>query len=169
MERIDTPTRMTDEATALASWLDFHRAMVARTCAGLTESASRRAPLPASPLMSPAGLVSHLIDNEQWWFEAVLHDGPDRSRAADDDPDADWVPPAGATMAELLDRYDAQCAHSRELVGGLDLSFLARREPDAAAGPYTLRWIVLHMIEETARHNGHLDIVRELIDGARGD
>lgn len=169
MERQDPAYDAPDRA-ALDQWLDYHRATVRVKCVGLAEPAARRAPLPTSPLMSPAGLVSHLADNEQWWFEAVLHDGPDLGRETDDNPDADWIPPAEMTLPELLDWYDERCARSRELTAGLDLSYVARRELDSTGHrPITLRWIYLHMIEETARHNGHLDIVRELIDGVTGD
>lgn len=166
MERTD-PATDADEPAALAQWLDYHRATVRLKCAGLEESMARRAPVATSPLLSPAGLVAHLTDNEQYWFEAVLHDGP-RFAQDDDDPDADWIAPSGVGLAELLDRYDAQCAHSRNLVAGLDLSFVARREVEPGTAPMTLRWIYLHMIEETARHNGHLDLVRELLDGVTG-
>lgn len=166
MERAEPVTDAGDRL-ALAQWLDYHRATVRLKCAGLDEMFARQAPLRTSPLLSPAGLVAHLSDNEQYWFEAVLHDGP-RIAADDDDPDADWVAPEGMSLAQLLDRYDAQCAHSRELVAGLELSFVARRQVGAGGRPMTLRWIQLHMIEETARHNGHLDIVRELLDGSTG-
>jgi hypothetical protein len=166
MERADPVTDAGDR-TALEQWLDYHRATVRLKCAGLDEMFARQAPVRTSPLLSPAGLVAHLTDNEQYWFEAVLHDGP-RIAADDDDPDADWVAPEGMLLPELLDRYDAQCARSRELTAGLDLSFVARRQVDPGGRPMTLRWIYLHQIEETARHNGHLDIVRELLDGATG-
>jgi uncharacterized damage-inducible protein DinB len=169
VERVD-PVADAPERAALDEWLDFHRATVRVKCAGLTDEAGTRHPVPTSPLLSPAGLVSHLIDTEQWWFEAVLHDGPDLSRWSPEDPDRDWIPPDGVGLARLLDTYDERCARSRELAAGLDLSFTARREVEQGAGrPVTLRWIVLHMIEETARHNGHLDVVRELIDGVRGE
>ena len=168
MERID-PTTDAGERAALDQWLDYHRATVRAKCAGLDGAAAFRAPIVTSPLMSAAGLVTHLADNEQWWFEAILHDGPDLSRASAENPDGDWIPPEGATLAQLLDEYDERCARSRHLVAELDLDFVARRELDDSSKPRTLRWIYLHMIEETARHNGHLDIVRELIDGAKGD
>lgn len=165
MERADPATDAGDRP-ALDQWLDYHRATVRLKCTGLDELFARQAPVRTSPLLSPAGLVAHLTDNEQYWFEAVLHDGP--RLADDDDPDADWVAPEGVSLAELLDRYDAQCARSRELTAGLDLSFVARRAVGSGDRPRTLRWIYLHQIEETARHNGHLDVVRELLDGTTG-
>ena len=70
-------------------------------------------------------------------------------------------------LAQLLDEYDAQCVRSREIVAGLELDVRVRVFPPDTE-PVTLRWILLHMIEETSRHNGHLDLLRELADGVKG-
>jgi hypothetical protein len=70
-------------------------------------------------------------------------------------------------IAQLLDEYEAQCARYRDLVASLDLDTPSKR-PVRDAGPVTLRWILFHLVEETARHNGHLDILRELTDGVTG-
>lgn len=147
----------------LNAFLDAHRATVRIKCDGLSEVDAHRVVLP-SPLMTMAGLVSHLRWNEHSWFETCLLGEPDRGPWTDEDPDAemrvDDVP-----LAQLLDEYEAQCARSREIVAGLDLDV---REKTDTADPVTLRWILHHMIEETARHNGHMDIIRELLDGVTG-
>jgi uncharacterized damage-inducible protein DinB len=155
-----------DERTMLNAFLDSHRATVRIKCEGLAEADAHRAVLP-SPLMTMAGLVSHLRWVEADWFATCLLGEPDRGPWTDEDPDAemrvDDVP-----LAQLLDEYDAQCARSREIAASLDLDVREKGELPDGAEPATLRWILHHMIEETARHNGHLDIIRELVDGTTG-
>jgi hypothetical protein len=70
-------------------------------------------------------------------------------------------------IAQLLDEYQAQCARYRDLVASLDLDTPSKRPPNTGE-PVTLRWILFHLVEETARHNGHLDILRKLADGVTG-
>jgi uncharacterized damage-inducible protein DinB len=155
-----------DERTLLNAWLDWHRATVRIKCEGLSEQDAHRSLLPTSPLTTVAGLVSHLRWVEHSWFEISLLNLPDRGPWTDEDPDAEMRVDA-VPLAQLLDEYDAQCARSREIVAGLDLD---TREcgPQSGDDPVSLRWIMLHMIEETARHNGHLDTIRELTDGVTG-
>jgi uncharacterized damage-inducible protein DinB len=152
-----------DERTMLNAFLDSHRATVRIKCEGLSEADAHRAVLP-SPLMTMAGLVSHLRWNEHSWFETCLLGLPDRGPWTDEDPDAemrvDDVP-----LGQLLDEYDAQCARSREIAAGLDLDTREKTDTDE---PVTLRWILHHMSEETTRHTGHMDIIRELLDGVTG-
>jgi uncharacterized damage-inducible protein DinB len=153
-----------DERTLLGAFLDWHRVTVRVKCEGLAEPAAHRSFIPGSPLMTIAGMVSHLRWVEHSWFETCLLGEPDRGPWTDDDPDAemrvDDVP-----LARLLDEYDEQCARSREIVAGLDLATL---EQPNEGEQVSLRWILLHMIEETARHNGHIDLLRELADGVTG-
>ena len=152
-----------DERTMLNAFLDWHRATVRVKCEGLSEADAHRNVLPTSPLMTVAGIVSHLRWVEHSWFEICLLGEPDRGPWTEEDPDAemrvDDVP-----LAQLLDEYDQQCARSREIAAGLDLSVREKNHDD----PVSLQWILLHMIEETARHNGHLDAMRELVDGVTG-
>lgn len=115
--------------------------------------------------MTVAGLVSHLRWVEHSWFEVDLLGEPDRAPWTEEDPDAEFrvddVP-----LARLLDGYETQCARSRQIAAALDLDTRkkGRRRGDAVS----LRWILVHMIEETAGHNGHLDAMRELLDGVTG-
>jgi uncharacterized damage-inducible protein DinB len=140
-------------------WLDWQRNTVRVKCDGLAEADAHRAFLPSSPLMTIAGLVSHLRRAEYDWFELSFLGTPGSFDASDAHWQVDDVP-----LAQLLDEYDAQCARSREIVAAHDLD-----ELEAFAPPglelVSLRWIVGHMIEETARHLGHLDALRELADG----
>ncbi|WP_017600205.1 DinB family protein [Nocardiopsis lucentensis] len=162
--RVDPPMAA-DERTMLSSWLDWHRATVRRKCAGLAPEHVGASPLPASPLMTVGGIVSHLRWVEAYWFDTVMLNQPDRAPYSPEDPDAEFRVGAQRPLAELLDEYDAQCARSREITARLELGTTARK---ARPNP-TLRWVLLHMIEETARHNGHLDVVRELADGVTGE
>lgn len=166
MTRDDVPL-LGDERTLLLGWLDWHRATVHVKCAGLAEDDAWRTPLPSSPLTSAAGLVSHLTAVESHWFERILAglDVPLHWTAAD--PHLDWRRTPGATLAGNLDRYRRQCAVSRSLLDGVDLGGVCAGRRHGAS--VSVRWVLLHMIEETARHNGHLDAVRELVDGIVGE
>jgi uncharacterized damage-inducible protein DinB len=157
-----------DERTMLTSWLDWHRATVRVKCAGLAVDHSGDAPLATSPLMSIGGVVSHLRWVEHYWFEVILLGLPDQGPYTPDDRDAEWRLGARRPLGGLLDEYDAQCARSREITARLELTGGARRSR-RGEGPASLRWVLTHMVEETARHNGHLDILRELADGTTGE
>jgi uncharacterized damage-inducible protein DinB len=156
-----------DERTQLDAWLDWHRGTVYAKCAGLSTDDAWRAPLPASPLVSAAGLVSHLTWVERHWFEGIVAGGQVRWPGGPDDPDAEFRRLGDEGVAEVLARYAAQCERSREIARGLPLDGYGRREWRGAR--VALRYVMLHLIEETARHNGHLDAVRELVDGVTGE
>ncbi|MDQ6650764.1 MAG: DinB family protein [Actinomycetota bacterium] len=162
-DRIDPPLDAGERA-ALQSWLDYHRATLRWKVDGVTEEQLRAAPLP-SPLMTLGGLLRHLTDVEGWWFSSVLAGEPDRGRWSDEDPDGEWRVAPTDTVASLLAEYDEECRRSREASAGFALDDIARAPGQAM----TLRWVLLHMIEETARHNGHADLLRELADGSTGE
>jgi hypothetical protein len=156
-----------DERTLLVGWLDFHRATVHLKCAGLTDDGAWLAPLPASPLTSAAGLVQHLTMVESYWFERVLAGLDVPMRWTSEDPDLEWRRRPGTGLADVLAEYARQCDVSRGLLAGRtpDDLCVGRRHGHAVS----VRWVLLHMIEETARHNGHLDAVREFVDGTVGE
>ncbi|PSK91860.1 uncharacterized protein DUF664 [Murinocardiopsis flavida] len=162
------PPHAADERTMLTSWLDQHRATVRRKCQGISPEHAAAAPIPTSPLMTVGGIVSHLRWVEHVWFETTMLGGLDRAPYGPGDWDAEWRIGAERPLAELLDEYDTQCARSREIAARLELGSSARRSRQGEA-PVTLRWVLAHLLEETARHNGHLDIVRELVDGTVGE
>lgn len=156
-----------DERTALTQRLDWQRQTVRLKAEGLSEADAHRAFLP-SPLMTVAGLVSHLRWVENSWFEVCLLGEPDLGPWTDGGhPDVEMMVD-DVPLERLLDEYDAQCARSREITAGLDLDTVEKAAPPGTNSA-SLRWILLHMIEETARHNGHLDILRELADGVTGE
>ena len=163
------PPLTADERTQLTGWLDHLRSLVRMKCEGLSEADAHRKVLPTSPLMTVAGLVSHMRWVEYSWFTQNLLGTPDHGETpwtegghVDAEMFVDDVP-----LTQLLDDYDAECARSNEILAGVSLDDVERvsfRESGAAS----TRYILCHMIEETARHLGHLDIIRELLDGATG-
>jgi hypothetical protein len=168
------PPAAGDEATTLLAFLEVQRATVAWKCGGL-DAAGLRAQLPPST-MTLGGLLKHLAWVEDHWFSHWLH-GCERQpmwQAIDwaADPDWDWHSAADDTPEELDRLWRDAVDRSRALVaealadGGLDR--LAHRAGHHGEQP-SLRWIVVHMIEEYARHAGHADLIRESVDGLTGE
>jgi uncharacterized damage-inducible protein DinB len=165
MNRTDYPTAW-DERTMLLTFLDYTRATARAKCEGVCEDDARSAPLPGSPLTTMSGLISHLRWVEYYWIEVMLLGGEDEGPWTEEDPDREMRIALDVPIATLLEEYDAQAEKNRKLIAELELDTAARRE--VKSGTVTLRWILHHLIEETARHNGHLDILRELADGTTG-
>lgn len=157
-----------DERTVLATMLDYVRDTVHAKCSGISEEDARRALLPGSPLMTISGLVSHLRWVEYAWFETTLLGEPSEAPWTDDDPDREMRIAVEKPIAQLLAEYRASCDKYRELVASLDLDTPSTGHLEWRSEPVTLRWILFHLIEETARHNGHIDILREMADGVTG-
>ena len=175
VERIEAPARRTDwdfpafdERTVLTSMLDYARLTVHAKCEGLSDEDARRAPLPTSPRTSIASFVSHLRWVEHSWIEVRMLGRADRGPWTDEDPDLDFDVAPDVSLAQLLDEYADQCARNRAGIAALDLDTqsIGRRRSGRTVN---LRWVLHHLVEETARHNGHLDILRELADGTTGD
>ncbi|OZM74505.1 mini-circle protein [Amycolatopsis antarctica] len=160
------PPMSAGEREQLTSFLDFLRETVVLKCSGLTDAQARSAHVP-SELTTIAGLLGHLTYVERYWFHVVLHGGEDiwKERLAAD-PDAEFRAAMTTPVTELIAGYQAQCASSRRIAEPLDL---AGEVTFCGEGRINLRWVVTHMIEETARHLGHLDLLRELTDGTTGE
>ena len=153
-----------DEKTMLSAFLDRYRETIVWKLDGVsTAQASRRLVPSASTLL---GIVKHLAYVERGWFqlrfagEAVIFPWPEE----EDDKDPDFRIDSGDTIESITALYQQEIARSRAIVGPASLDDLARNMEN----PRSLRWIMVHMIEETARHAGHADILRELTDGAIG-
>jgi len=168
------PPLAADENDTLLGFLDYQRATLAWKCAGL-DAAGLEATVAASP-MTLGGMLKHLAYVEHLWFSRFLYEqDPEPPWDTVDweaDPDWDWHSAAADTPEQLHALWQDAVARSRALVakaltdGGLEQ--LARRSwPDGRAP--SLRWIVCHMIEEYARHNGHADLLRESVDGLTGE
>ncbi|WP_406473768.1 DinB family protein [Streptomyces sp. NBC_01615] len=166
MTRTDTPSAW-DERTQLTTFLDYARATARAKCEGVSPEDARKAPLPGSPLMTLCGLISHLRWVEYSWFQVVFLGEKDEGPWTDEDPDREMRIAVDIPLADLLSEYEEQAAGYRELVAEHSLDDKAER-PIRDGRHVDLRWILLHLIEETARHNGHLDILRELADGRTG-
>jgi uncharacterized damage-inducible protein DinB len=166
--RVDDVPASWDERTTLLTMLDYVRGTVHAKCEGLSDADARRAPLPGSPLMTIAGLVSHLRWVETSWIEKTLLDREIDPPWTDEDPDREFRIAVQIPLAQLLADYRATCDRNRDLVAPLALDTPSRGALEWRSEPVTLRWILFHLTEETARHNGHLDLLRELADGTRG-
>jgi uncharacterized damage-inducible protein DinB len=164
-ERTDPPY-VADERSMLDAWLEYHRATLLYKCHGLSdEQLKQRSVEPSS--MSLLGLVRHMADVERNWFRRVLA-GEDVAGIywTNDDPDGDFDNVETADVAADMATFETEVGHARRLLaaaGSLDTTGIRRGEE------VSLRWILVHMIEEYARHNGHADLLRERIDGAVGD
>ncbi|MBB5870799.1 putative damage-inducible protein DinB [Allocatelliglobosispora scoriae] len=167
MTRTDIPPTW-DERAMLTTFLDYTRATVREKCKGVSDEHARLAPLPGSPLMTLAGLVSHVTWVEYSWIQVVFLGEEDAGPWTKEEPDREFSIALEVPIAQLLDEYDAQAERYRKLIAETDLSTLSQRNMGRTGAPVTLGWILMHLIEETARHNGHLDIIRETVDGVTG-
>ncbi|MBV9281901.1 MAG: DinB family protein [Chloroflexi bacterium] len=162
------PPYIADERPMLEAWLDYHRATLAMKCDGLSAEQLRRRAVPPSPL-SLLGLVRHMAEVERGWFRWMI-DGEDAPLlyCSDADPHGDFDRVDDADPAEVFAAWHAECDRARELLAAApNLDVRAARE--RGGQPISLRWIIVHVIEEYARHNGHADFLRERIDGVVGD
>ncbi len=111
------------------------------------------------------GLVKHLAWVERWWFGDFIGSQEFDYPWSDDDPDADWRAEDGETIEWLREFYVQCCDAADEVIEATDLDFTVTR---GGRDPRSHRWVLAHMIEETARHAGHADILRELLDDTTG-
>jgi uncharacterized damage-inducible protein DinB len=152
-----------DERTMLEAWLDFHRATLLMKCAGLSDEQLKLRSAPPSTL-SLLGLVRHMTEVERSWFRRRIggesHEsaGPLYYTPEREDDDFDAVD--AADSARMFEAFLQEVELCKQAAAGVPL--------DARRGEHSVRWIYTHMLEEYARHNGHADLLRERIDGARG-
>ncbi|HVS06727.1 MAG TPA: DinB family protein [Candidatus Dormibacteraeota bacterium] len=162
--RLDVPL-VGDEKNMLSAFLDRYRETMVWKLDGLSkeQASARLVPSPTTLL----GIVKHLAYVERWWFQMNFAGDPVIFPWPEDEPDEDidFRVTATDTIEGIRALYEQECARSREIVAAASLDDLAK---DQKRGDRTLRWIMVHMIEETARHAGHADILRELTDGAIG-
>ncbi|MFF4369222.1 DinB family protein [Streptomyces sp. NPDC001594] len=156
-----------DERPMLLSMLAAQRTTLELKCAGLDEELSRRSVEPST--LSLLGLVRHLADMERQWFRRVL-DGQDVvprfSSAADPDGDFDGAVSGPGAAAEAWAAWREEVEFAERFAAGAPGLDVEGESP--WRGKVSLRWVLIHMIEEYARHNGHADLLRERIDGTVG-
>ena len=164
--RVWPPTHLTAHESAI-EFLRFLRITAVNKLAGLSDEVAARTPLATSPVMSPLGVVKHLTALERWWVRIVLA-GQDVPSLWDDDPESDWRLGPADTVDSVVAAYDAEASVSGELLRQLPPTHTGTFDGDHRS-VRSAGWVVTHLTQETARHVGHLDILRELIDGSRGE
>jgi uncharacterized damage-inducible protein DinB len=152
------------EKESLKAALDRHREAVLWKVEGLDDDELRRPMTPSGT--NVLGLVKHLAAVEYGWFCEPFGRPTEPLPFDEDDEDADLRVDPGETTADVLAFYERARAAADQVIADLDLD-----ETGTAwfGDTVSMRWVLLHMVEETARHAGHVDIVRELIDGMTGD
>jgi len=157
------PPHTAPETETLRGFLDEHRALLLWKLDGLSkEQATERTVQSDTTLL---GVVKHLAWVERWWFCDFIGGRSIDYPWSDEDPDADFRIEADETVESIRELYASAVAEANEVIDGaesLDVTGTVR------GGERSLRWVLVHMIEETARHLGQMDIVRELVDGETG-
>jgi uncharacterized damage-inducible protein DinB len=166
VERVIPPLEA-GERHMLAAWLDLQRATLAMKCEGLTDDQLRKRAVPPSSL-SLLGLIRHMAEVEHNWFRPLLL-GEDMAGLWAPGPELDPEPAfddvATADVEGSFAAWRAECDRARELADAAEsLEVTCMR----GGARFSLRWVMVHMIEEYARHNGHADLIRERIDGSTG-
>jgi uncharacterized damage-inducible protein DinB len=167
MSRTDDIPASYDERSVLLQMLHYTQDTAVMKVTGLSQELARSAPLPGSPLMSAANVLNHLRWVERTWVNADLLGGVDDAPWTAESPDAEMEEGSLLPIEDVVDLYQQEAARTRAFFADVDLDLVRRGR--RVVQPVTARWVLLHLIEETARHNGHLDILRELADGTTGD
>ena len=159
------PTYVLDDRALIEGWLEFHRATLLVKCDGLSDEQRKARPIPTS-LLSLHGLVRHLAETERNWFRRVLLRDPELPRIWHDPAveNSPLIPLDDANWEKDRATWEAECAACSQVAArhSLDDTGMWREKQ------VSLRSIYLHMIQEYARHNGHADLIRELLDGSVG-
>ncbi|MGK9146155.1 DinB family protein [Plantibacter flavus] len=158
------PPERGGERETIEGFLDFQRASIVWKARGLSDELAAK-PLLAS-ITTVSGIIRHLADVERSWFRTDMDGEVDvPARWTEEDPDGEWRVSAADSLDGIIADYEAACQESRDVAARYDLDDVCRGNGQR----FTLRWIELHMTEETARHLGHIDILRELLDGRTGE
>lgn len=147
----------------LLSFLDHYRSVMVRKVEGVDDKGLRMSPVDSETCLG--GLIKHLAYVERRWFQDRWAGREVEYPGSDGDRSAEFRVDAQDTADDLIQLYRGECEISRQVVAGtsLDDTVQSRR------GEMSMRWILIHMLEETARHAGHADLIREMIDGSVGD
>jgi uncharacterized damage-inducible protein DinB len=163
--RRQEPPYLLQDRPMLEAWLEFHRTTLLLKCEGLDDAARKSRPVPSS-LLSLHGLLRHMAEVERNWFRRVLLSEPETPSIWYDPAveDSELVPLDDADWDDDVAAWEAECETGRQAAAARELTDTGIRRGETVS----LRWIYVHMIEEYARHNGHADLIRELIDGSVG-
>lgn len=166
------PPAQADEKTMLVAFLDYYRDSLILKSEGLADEHARACAVPPSDL-NITGLIRHMAEVERWWFQRWFIDSDVTGIWwGDDDPDADIHAGPTDTLADAIAVWEREVQRAREITATAQPDDVAKRvstEPQRAGFQPNMRWILIHMIEEYARHCGHADLVRQAIDGVTGD
>jgi hypothetical protein len=163
MDRAPQPENVTERGLLLG-WLAFHRDVLAAKCAGLTAEHLVTAPVPPSDL-SLLGLVRHMTEMEHAYLVHALGGGAfSRVYCSEEAPDADILDLAPALAGASMARWQQERARADQL-----LSATGALSAVSCGNRFTVRWNLVKVIQEYARHNGHADLIRERIDGSTGE
>lgn len=158
------PPLAASELEILNGFLDYHRATLLQKVEGVSDEDLRRRPTVSS--LTLLGLVKHVAYVERWWFQAVFAGRDVSFPWSESDPDAEMRIEPHETTADILNLYKAEVREARSIVAAAPSLEVVATMPGRE---HNLRWVIVHLIEETARHNGHADLLRELIDGVTGE
>jgi uncharacterized damage-inducible protein DinB len=161
------PPEQGSEAETLGGFLDFQRATLVWKLEGLDDGQLRRPMVPSGT--SLLGIVKHLAYVERSWFQGVWAGQEVSFPWTKEDPDADWRVEPDETTGDVLALYDGECDRSREILAETASLDEVVEHPRRQGWRMSRRWILAHMLEETARHVGHADILREQLDGTTGE
>ncbi|MFJ3786748.1 DinB family protein [Streptomyces sp. NPDC090093] len=170
MPRVVSP--VADERTALTAYLAHQRRALRVTAHGLTEEQARRAA--SASELSIGGLIKHAARCETFWTDLILQQHGTRRKADESDADEFRLAP-NETLAEVLAAYAEAADRTDAVIAGIPDLGQAVPVPQGApwipteVREWSIRWVLLHLIEETARHGGHADVIRESVDGATFD
>lgn len=171
IRRTDPPAKA-DEKTMLVAFLDYYRASLILKSEGLTDEQARMCAVPPSDL-NITGLIRHMAEVERAWFQRwFVENGAKPLFYGDHDEDGDIHTGPNDTLANAIAAWEGEVKRSRELTATAQPDDAARHiatEPQRSGFQPNLRWILIHMIEEYARHCGHADLLRQCIDGVVGD
>ncbi|MBC7633744.1 DinB family protein [Aeromicrobium sp.] len=165
MARTDTPPAG-DERAVMMQMLEYVQQTALFKVRGLSQEQARHAPVTTSPLTNPASVLNHLRWNEHYWVEVVLLGGEDRAPWSDERPNGEMDDGLTLPLDDIIAGYSEQVQLTRRILADLDLD---TESADALSDFHpNVRWVIAHLIEETSRHNGHLDLLREMADGSTG-
>ena len=150
------------EIEILNRYQDAYRGAIRWKVQGLSLDDATKQLLPSDT--SLLGIVKHLVGVEFYWYQVVINGQDDPMAGAEEDAAAEFRIEDGETINSLIARYDDSCRISRDILAERELTEMVQLRGE----PTMIRDIVIHMIEETARHAGHMDIIRELVDGQTG-
>jgi len=164
------PPKQADEQTTLEAFLDYYRDLLLRKASGITDEQLHTRLEPST--LTLGAILNHMAVVEHWWFHECFAGAdpmePWASAPWDDDDDWEINTAHEVSTDDLISRYTGAIARSREVLAGVQsLDELSAKDRNGAK--WSMRWILVHMLEEIARHAGHADLIRESIDGATGD